>query len=433
MADRDRGPGGGADAPDGAGAGPPVGRFRGELRAATRDFSPDERRLLVPLAAAGFFEQYDIALLTLAATDISEGLGVSIGAFGVGVAIIRLGSLGGIPFLRLADRLGRRTLLIVSLAAFTVLTGLTALAWSLAAFVVLQTLARVFLATEHNLASLVIAEEVRPDRRGAALSLMGWIATVGPGAVAVLLLLVPLTPLDWRIFYVFALLPLAIVAWLRRRLTETKAFRVAAAEERIQPSLRPEIPPAYRPDFRRICLFVSAFGLVQTPFFLFGADLAQDEYGWKGEFSAIVLGSGLATIVGFYVGGRLSDRLGRRVALAAGLLLTAAGALLVFTEVRLLFVPGWFCAVGAYACLQAVVLAYLAELFPTELRATLTAIAISAQVVSGSIGLALVAGVAAVLDDTSVPMLVLAALLVPCVGLLRRLPETAGRDVIALR
>src|SRR5688572_6583843 len=133
MADRDHADGGGADP---AGPGGPRGRLRAELRAATRDFSPSERKLLLPLAAAGFFEQYDIALLTLAATDISDGLGVSIATFGVGVAIIRLGALGGIPFLRLADRWGRRTLLIVSLAAFTVLTGLTALAWSLAAFVV---------------------------------------------------------------------------------------------------------------------------------------------------------------------------------------------------------------------------------------------------------------------------------------------------------
>lgn len=385
----------------------------------------------MPLAAAGFFEQYDIALLTLAATDISDGLGVSIATFGIGVAIIRLGSLGGIPFLRLADRWGRRTLLLVSLAAFTLLTGLTAVAWSLAVFVVLQTLARVFLATEHNLASLVIAEEVRPDRRGAALSLMGWIATVGPGAVALLLLVVPLTPLDWRIFYVFALIPLAIVAWLRRQLGETRAFRAAAAEERIQPTLWPKVPASHRPDLRRISLFVAAFGLVQTPFFLFGADLAQDVYDWDGQFSLIVLASGGATLVGFYVGGRLSDRLGRRVALAIGLLLTALGAILVFTEVRLLFVPGWFCAVGAYACLQAVVLAYLAELFPTELRATLTALVISAQVVSGSVGLAVVAGLGEAFDDTSGPMVVLALLLIPCVALLRRLPETAGRDVVA--
>jgi MFS family permease len=425
--DHDSDGSGDGDRPGGAGGG-----LRRELRAAVSDFSPAERRLLIPLAAAGFFEQYDTALLTLAATDISDGLGVSIGAFGVGVAIIRLGALGGVPLLRTADRWGRRSLLLISIAGFTLLTGLTAVAWSLAAFVVLQALARVFLATEHNLASLVVAEEVRPDRRGAALSLLGWIATVGPGAVALLILVVPLTPLGWRIFYVFALLPLLVVAWLRRRLTETTAFRVASAEERIQVQFWPKVPKAHRANLRRISLFVAAFGGIQTPFFLFGSDLAQDVYDWDGEFTAIVMASGLATLGGFYLGGRAGDVLGRRMALAGGLLLTAAGAMLVFTEVRPLFVPGWFLTVGGYACLQAVVLAYLAELFPTELRATLTAFVVTCQIVSGSVGLGLVAGIGEITGHSAV-MVVLGALLVPCVALLRHLPETAGRDVIALR
>ena len=384
----------------------------------------------MPLAAAGFFEQYDTALLTLAATDISDGLGVSIGAFGIGVAIIRLGAIGGMPVLRLADRAGRRTLLIVSLSAFTLLTGLTALAWSLAAFVALQTLARVFLATEHNLASIVIAEEVRSDRRGAALSFLGWIATTGPGAVALLLLAVPLTPLDWRIFYVFALGPLVIVLWLRRRLGETKAFEVAAAQQRIQAKVVPHVGPEHRASLWRLTLLVSASGVVQTPFFLFGSDLAQDEYGWDGAFTLIVMASGLATLAGFYLGGRASDRLGRRFALAAGLALVVTGAVLVFTEVRVLFVPGWFCGVGAYACFQAVTLAYVAELFPTELRATLSAFVITTAVVSGSVGLAIIAGLAE-LGAGSQSMVGLALAVLPALLVLRRLPETAGRDVVS--
>ena len=399
------------------------------MRAATRDFTPGERRLVLALAAAGFFEQYDTALLTLAAPDISDGLGVSVATFGIGVAIIRLGALGGVPVLRLADRIGRRGLLIVSLAAFTLLTGLTALAWSLAAFVVLQTLARVFLATEHNLAAIVIAEEVRPDRRGAALSLLGWIATIGPGAVALLILVVPLTPLDWRIFYVFALGPLAVVAFLRRRLGETKAFEVAAAQERIQASLVPRVGREFRRPLALITLFVSAAGAIQTPFFLFGSDLAQDTYGWDGTFTLIVMLSGGATLIGFYIGGRASDLLGRRPALAAGLVLSCIGTVLVFTEVRVLFAPGWFCTVTAYACFQAVVLAYLAELFPTEVRAGLSSFAIAAQVVAGSIGLGLVAGLEGAVGRAPV-MIGMAIALLPAVLLLRPLPETAGRDVI---
>jgi MHS family alpha-ketoglutarate permease-like MFS transporter len=419
----DRDLGGAVDAGGARGARGRLKAFRADVRAAARDFSPAERKLLLPLAAAGFFEQYDTALLTLGATDIAHGLSVSIGTFGIGVAIIRLGALGGVPVLRLADRLGRRTLLLVSLAAFTLVTG------SLAAFIVVQTLARVFLATEHNLSSIVVAEEVRPDRRGAALSFLGWIATVGPGLVALLLILVPLTPLGWRIFYVFALIPLAIVAWLRRQLQETEAFRVASAERRIQPTLWPRIAGEHRRDLWLVCAFCAAFGVVQTPFFLFGSDLAKDTYHWHGAFTGIVMASGLATFGGFYLGGRVTDRRGRRYALAAGLSLTSAGTLLVFSHLPVLFVPGWFCAVGGYACLNAVVLAYLAELFPTEVRAGLTAVAVTTQVVAGSVGLGIVAGLGSLIGRSTV-MVLLGVAILPALALLRALPETVGRDVV---
>ena len=398
----------------------------------TFDFTPGEWRLLLPLVAAGFFEQYDLALLTLAAPTLSEGLGVSIATFGLGVAVIRLGALGGVPVLRVADRLGRRVVLIGSLAAFTVLTGLTALAWAFAVFVVLQTLARVFLATEHNLASLVIAEEIRADRRGAALSVLGWLSTTGPALVAILLLVVPLTPLDWRLFYVVALGPLLIVAWLRRRLGETQAFVVAATAERIQLSFWPHVGREHHGNLARICALVAACGAVQTPAFLYAADLAQDQYDWEARFTLVVLASGVATAFGFWLGGRASDRIGRRPALGGGLLLTALSTTLLFTEAQALFAPGWFALVASYACLNAVVLAYLAELFPTEVRATLTAFALAGQIVSGSVGLVLVAVFEGATGSSAV-LLAMGGLLVPVLVLLRRLPETAGADVIRPR
>jgi hypothetical protein len=67
------------------------------------DFNRAEWRVLVPLATAGFFEVYDIALLTLAAPQIAHGLGVSVAVFGIAVAVIRLFTLGALPFLRLVE------------------------------------------------------------------------------------------------------------------------------------------------------------------------------------------------------------------------------------------------------------------------------------------------------------------------------------------
>ena len=209
----------------------------------------------------GFFEVYDLTVLTIGAPQIADGLGVSIGLFGVGVAVIRLAALGSVPILRAADRIGRRTMLLVSIAAFTAATGLTALASGLVAFVAIQIVARAFLATESSLGAVVISEEVRKERRGAALSLVGVISFLGPGLTALAILAVPLTPLDWRIFYVIALPPLLAIAYLRRNLGETKAFSVAETEDRLQQRLIPVVPEPYASRLRRIA---TVFGVAEA-------------------------------------------------------------------------------------------------------------------------------------------------------------------------
>ncbi|HTI34598.1 MAG TPA: MFS transporter [Miltoncostaea sp.] len=396
------------------------------------DFNRAEWRVLVPLATAGFFEVYDIALLTLAAPQIAHGLGVSVAVFGIAVAVIRLFTLGALPFLRLADRIGRRPMLIASLAAFSLATGLTALAWGLAAFVVLQALARVFLATESGLAGLVVAEELREDRRGAGLSLLGIVSGVGYGLVAGLLLVIPLTPLDWRLFYLVALAPLAVAAVLRRRLPETRAFEAARGADRLQHTLLPRLAAADRPRLRRVVLMVSAFGLVQTSGFFYASELAQHEYGWSGLFTLLILISAFFGILGFWLGGRISDLAGRRPMMALATVLGAAGTVMVFTEVRGLFAPGLFLLTVAGSCFFAASVAYMAELFPTEVRATATAFVTACQVVAGSIGLAVLGALSGVVNP-SLLLIVLGGCLAPATLALRGLPETARRDLIRAR
>jgi MFS family permease len=393
------------------------------------DFSRREWAVLAPLASAGFFEIYDVALLTLAAPQIAHGLGIGVAAFGIGVAIIRLATLGSVPLLRLADRHGRRPMLILSLAGFSVVTGLTALVWGIVAFVALQALARVFLATESSLAGLVITEELREDRRGTGLCALGILSGLGYGAVAGLLLLVPLTPLDWRLFYIVALAPLGVAAILRRRLPETRAFRVAERESRVQRSLWPRLERADRGRLWRVVGIVAAFGLVQTSGFFYASELAQEQYGWNALFTLLILVSAVFGILGFWLGGRIGDLVGRRPMIGLATLMGAAGTVLVFTEVRSLFTPGFFLLAAAGSCFAAASVAYIAELFPTEVRATTTAFILACQVVAGSVGLALLGGLAGVVSP-SLFMLILGGCLAPVVIMLRGLPETSGRDLV---
>lgn len=392
-------------------------------------FNAHEWGVLVPLSLVGFFLNYDTGLLSLAAPAIAEGLDVSVARFGIGVAVIRVAALGSMPVLRYADRVGRRRMLLLSVLAFTVATAATSVAWGLGAFVVFQMVARLFLATEESLSGIVISEEVRPDRRGAGLTLLGIIAMTGFGLVAGMLLVVPHTPLDWRILYVAALPPLLLVAWLRRNLRETQAFTVAASEERVQSSFWPHVDAAHRPLLWRITVVLGLHGLLGTPMFFYAAELAQDGYGWEGLFTVIVIAAGPATLLGYVAGGRLSDRIGRRPVVIWSSLVVVLGVLLVFSEERWLFAPGFFILTGADAGLVAVRPAYLSELFPTEVRATLLSFVFAVVVAAGSLGLVTV-GVLGDVVSTRTAIGGLAALMVAGLLAMRDLPETAGADVI---
>jgi MFS family permease len=392
-------------------------------------FNAHEWGVLVPLSLIGFFLNYDTGLLSLAAPAIADGLGVTVARFGIGVAVIRLAALGSMPVLRLADRVGRRQMLLVSVLAFTVATAATSLAWGLVSFVVFQMAARLFLATEESLGGIVISEEVRPDRRGAGLTLLGIIAMTGFGLVALMLLVVPLTPLDWRILYLAALPPLVLVAWLRRNLRETTAFTVAQSEDRVQSSFWPRVDRAHRPYLWRITVVLGTHGLLATPMFFYAAELAQDGYGWEGLFTVIVIAAGPATLLGYVAGGRLSDRLGRKPLVLWSSLIVILGVLLVFSEDRWLFVPGFFLLTGADASLTAVRPSYLSELFPTEVRATLLAFVLAVIVAAGSLGLVLVGALEGIVSTRSAVIGLTGVMLVGLLAL-RPLPETAGADVV---
>ena len=84
---------------------------------------------------------------------------------------------------------------------------------------------------------------------------------------------------------------------------------------------------------------------------------------------------------------------------------------------------------GTDAAIQAARTAYVCELFPTEVRATLASFVAAMSVAAGSRGprgsSALLAGAV----DPSMSVIVLALGCAATVALLRRLPETAGVDV----
>ena len=97
-------------------------KFTKKLRA----LSHRQRRTFAAICAAGFFNNYDGALLSLAIEQIQHGLAISNRALGRIASIITLGSLLAPLITSQADRRGRRKLLLLTFAMFSILSGLTA-------------------------------------------------------------------------------------------------------------------------------------------------------------------------------------------------------------------------------------------------------------------------------------------------------------------
>jgi hypothetical protein len=71
----------------------------------------------------------------------------------------------------------------------------------------------------------------------------------------------------------------------------------------------------------------------------------------------------------------------------------------------------------------------MAELFPTEVRASLTAFVIVCQVAAGSLGLVVLGGLASVVSPYLL-MLILGGCLTAALLVLRGMPETSRRDLV---
>ena len=198
----------------------------------------------------------------------------------------------------------------------------------------------------------------------------------------------------------------------------------------MQQSWWPRLEPRDRSRLWRLTVLLGFVGMLNTTAFFYAAELAQDGYGWEGLFTVIVFAAAPTTLTGYVVGGRLSDRFGRKpVTVLGGARLRARRDPALHRGALALYAPGFFLLAGADAAVQAVRTAYVGELFPTEVRATLASFVGAVNVAAGSLGLALV-GVLAGVIDPSTSVIVMAIACTATVILIRRLPETVGIDVI---
>jgi len=200
------------------------------MHAADASLDSYQRRLLIFLSVATFFEGYDLIAITQLLPELREDFALSPSEGGLLVAFANLGAVAAWLLVRRADRLGRKRLLTWTITGYTVCTVASGLAVDALSFGAAQFLARMFLLGEWAVAMMVAAEEFPAGKRGLVIGVIQAFSSLGSIACAGLTPVLLESPPGWRSVYLAAVLPLILVAWARRDLRETRRYSEQVAD-----------------------------------------------------------------------------------------------------------------------------------------------------------------------------------------------------------
>ena len=329
------------------------------------------------VALAGFFESYDLSVLSAALKQIRESFGLSQAEMTGLLAWVRLGAIPAFLVLPLADRLGRRRVYLVAIIGMSVATLASAFAQTTLQFIAIQTIARTFVVATIATATVIIAEELPAEHRGWGIGMLGAIGAFGYGLGALLYAFVDWLPYGWRSLYFVGGFPLFLMPMLRRRVSETTRFKQYQAEgggtEAVGGFIRPLI--AMFKDYPGRSLAVAAMALSVSigvsPAFGLLSDFVQTTHGWKpSSYSLMAIVAGIVGIIGNPAMGWAADRRGRR---PVAMLAYAVFPLIAFAmyfgpsmSVAFVWMPFVFILTGGGVIMRTVT----SELFPTATRNT---------------------------------------------------------------
>lgn len=295
---------------------------------------------------------------------------------GATLAAVRIGILGALALTAVADRRGRRRVLLGCAAAGSVLAALSGLAPDLVSLGVAQTLVRGLATAGGVLVVVVAAEEMPAGSRAFSITLIGAAGAFGAGLCLMALPLADIGVQGWRVVMVGSLLLLPLVRLVARHLPESRRFDTQHAVV------------GMAGHGRRFWLLATSAFLLQ----LFTAPASQllneflrDEEGFSAlQITLFSILTNTPGGIGLVVGGRLADIRGRRLVGAVGVF---CGTGFTVAMVVLGGWPMWGLSVAGAITGAMVVPAlgvYGPELFPTSLRGKANG-AISILGVTGSV------------------------------------------------
>ncbi|AVK63448.1 MFS transporter [Lactobacillus sp. CBA3606] len=313
-------------------------------------------RLLLLIGTAWLFDALDVALLSFIMPVIKESWQLSAGQLGAVGAVTSLGMIiGALGCGYLADKIGRKPVLIATLLLFSIGNLLLTLTPNVGWFLVVRLITGIGLGGELPVAAAVIADNFTGTKRARMLVLVdsfwafGWI-------LASILAFLVMPRFGWRLTVLITALMGVYALLMRRHLPDPKP--ITSHKLGFGPALKRIWSTEYRQT--TICMSILWFVIMFVYYGLFlwlPSVLVLRGFSIVHSFGYTILMS-LAQLPGYYLAAWLIGKLPRKLVLAIymfGTMLSAAAFGVATSETMLLISGAWlsFFTLGAWGIMIA--------------------------------------------------------------------------------
>jgi len=334
-----------------------------------RGWTPRERHAVIASYLGWSLDAFDYFVLVFVLSDVAQTFRVDIIRVALALTLtLAFRPLGAFIFGRLADRYGRRPVLMINIACYSLFGFLTAFSPSLAAFLVLRSLFGVAMGGVWGIGASLAFETIARDKRGFVSGLMQ--SGYATGYLAASLVFGFLYAwLGWRGMFVVGILPaFFLIFYIWSQVSEAPGWNL----ERARASTTFSVLKSHWQ--------LALFAIVMMTAFNFFSHGTQDLYPTflqkqhhfdHATVSTIAILYNIAAIVGGLTVGSLSQRFGRkRAAVATALVAVPVAFLWAFSSTAALLGLGAVLMQFIVQGVWGVIPAHLNEISPEGARGT---------------------------------------------------------------